>query len=131
MEFLSKELKSAVEVDPTITYIKPISLDVKSLKDDIRILILSKDKSLLNLFEESSLKKSKTVYGNDTLKNILYILKDHLCSKYKSDNVKHLTLVKNFDIIFNILDILTINGISCSSDEFNTIISGFLSNNFI
>jgi len=131
MEFQSKELMSAVDVDSSITYSKPISLDVKSLKDDIRIFILSKDKALLNAFEEASLKRSPTIYGNDTLKNILNILKDNLCSKYKHDNVKQLTLRKNFDIIFSVLDTLTINGIGCTSDELNTIILGFLSNNFI
>lgn len=131
MEFYSKELLNAVEVESSITYTKPISLDLKSLKDDIRILILTKDKSLLNLFEESSLKKSPTSYGNDTLKNILIILKDYMCSKYRHDNVKHLTLRKNFDIILTVLDTLTINGISCTSEEVNTIILGFLSNNFI
>ena len=131
MEFHSKELCSASEVDPSFTYVKPIQLDLKSLKDDIRILILSKDKTLLNIFEEASLKRSITIYGNDYLKNILNILRDHLCSKYKDDNVKHLTLRKNFDIIFTVLDTLTINGISCTSDELNAIILGFLSNNFI
>jgi hypothetical protein len=131
MEFYSKELMAATEVESSITYVKPISVDVKSLKDDIRIFILAKDKYLLNAFEEASLKKSTTIYGNDTLKNILTILKDNLCSKYKHDNVKHLTLRKNFDIIFTVLDTLTINGISCTSDELNAIILGYLSNNFI
>lgn len=131
MEFISKELNSAIEVVPSITHINPIQLDLNSLKNDIKLLILTKDKSLLNLFEESSLKRSNTIYGNDTLKHILNILKDHLCLKYRNDNIKHLTVRKNFDVIFTILDVLTINGISCTSDELNSIILGFLSNNFI
>lgn len=131
MEYRSNELMSATEVAPSLTYVKPVLIDTKSLKDDIRLCILTKDKSLLNVFEEASLKRTSTIYGNDTLKYILNILKDHLCAKYKNDNVKNLTIRKNFDIIMATLDILTVNNISCTSDEVNTIILGFLSNNFI
>jgi len=131
MEYKSNELMSATEIPSSITYVKPVSIDIKSIKDDIRIAILTKDKSLLNIFEESSLKRSPTIYGTDSLKNILNILRDHLCSKYKNDNVKNLTIRKNFDIIISTLDVLTVNNINCTSDEANTIILGFLSNNFI
>ena len=51
--------------------------------------------------------------------------------KYKEDNIKNLTVRKNFDILTLVLDSLLINNIDCSSDEVNTLILGFITKTFL
>jgi hypothetical protein len=130
-DFLSTELNFASEIPSSLTYSKPISINLDSLKDDIRILILSKDKSLLRAYEFALLSGLRSKSGNDSLKVLMNLLRDYLSQKYKDDNVKNLTLRKNFDIIISCLECLTINNIDSNSDEINTLVLGFLAKNFI
>jgi len=130
-DVLSKEILNATEIPSSLTFSKPISINLDSLKDDIRILVLSKDKSLLKAYDYAFLSGLRSKSGNDSLKSLMNLLRDYFAQKYKDDVVKNLTLRKNFDIIISCLECLSINGIDSNSDELNTLILGFLAKNFI
>jgi len=131
LNFESRELNNASEVNSSITYNKPISINLESLKDDIRNLILSKDKSLIRAYDYGSMSNIRNNSGNDSLKSIINVIRDYMSQKYKEDNTKNLTLRKNLDIIILVLESLSINDIDCTSPEISALLLGFLGKNFI
>jgi hypothetical protein len=131
MEFSSSELNSASFSAPTITYKPSISVDIEALRNELRIFILTKDKSLLNLYDIASLNKVNSYSGVENLSKLISTLNDYLISKFKDDQQKSLTIRKLFEIIDTSLKTLQINGVNCNSDEINTLILGFLIKNFI
>jgi hypothetical protein len=131
MEFKSEELKNVSESPSSITHVSSPFIDMKSIKEDMRIFLLTKNKDLLPVYDRAMLSRSVADNGNSNLKDIIQILKDFYSTKYKDDNVKNLTCRKIFDTINLGLDCLMINGIETSSDEINTLILGFLTKNFL
>jgi hypothetical protein len=131
MEFSSSELNSAIYSPPSITHTPSVTVDVEALRNELRIFILTKDKSLFNLYDIASLNKVNSYSGIENLSQLLSTLNDYLVSKFKEDQQKSLTIRKLFDIIDTSLKALQINGVNCNSNEINTLILGFLIKNFI
>ena len=131
MDFKSKELITAEYSSPSITHTPSISIDLEALRNELRIFILTKDKSLLNLYDIASLGKNISYSGIENIMQLLSVLNDFFVSKYKEDQQKILTIKKVFEVLDSTLKLLQINGINCNSDEINTLILGFLIKNFI
>lgn len=131
MDFKSKELITAEYSSPSITHTPSISIDLEALRNELRIFILTKDKSLLNLYDIASLGRNVSFSGTENIMQLLSVLNDFFVSKYKEDQQKILTIKKVFEVLDSTLKILQINGINCNSDEINTLILGFLIKNFI
>lgn len=131
MEFRSDQLNSASYSPPSLTHTPSISIDLEALRNELRVFILTKDKSLLNLYDIASLNKVNSYSGIENLSELLSVLNDFLASKFKEDNQKNLTIKKIFEMIDTGLKTLHINGINCNSNEINTLILGFLIKNFI
>ena len=130
MEFNSQELKQATWVAPNSTHIINEKNDY-NLNDKIRSFVILKDATLLKSFELAQMKSCKTSSGLFELIFILRILKEEFLSNHREDNIKNLTIRKNFDSIISNLECLNINNIDISSDILNTIIIAFLSKNFL
>jgi hypothetical protein len=130
MELNSPELKQANWVAPNATYIAPIKLE-NNINDQIRSFILMKDPSLYKSYELAYMKTCKNQSGLMTLIALLRILKEEFISKYREDNIKNLTIRKNFDSIIANLECMEINKLDISSDVLNTLILAFLSKNFL
>lgn len=131
MEFTSKELLEAPMVQSSITHINPPMMDTSSIKDDIRTLLFLKDKKLLNVYETALMSRSQNISGNETLKDILNLVKNYITLKYREDNIKNLTIRKHFDIMIFSLESLILNKTDIDSNEICTLILGFLVKNFI
>lgn len=131
MEYTSDELKNASFAPPSITYTEPVVIDAKNLKEEIKTAIFLKDRKLLAIYDSASMNRGSSSSGNETLKSLLRLIRDHFTNKYKEDNIKNLTVRKNFDILTLVLDSLLINNIDCSSDEVNTLILGFITKTFL
>ena len=127
----SYELQNAVDIPSSITHNKIQTVDVNSLKDNIKLSILNKDASLMKAYDVGNLFRSNSNSGNETLKIILHLLRDYMTNKFKDDNTKNLTIRKNFDIMVSSLECLMINNIDCSSPEINTLMLSFLTRNFL
>jgi hypothetical protein len=130
-EFTSTELANAISVNSSITEVTSPSIDKESIKNDLRLIVLLKDKTLLNVYDRSCLGRSNTNSGVSNLKTILSLLKEFMLTKHKDDNAKNLTLRKMFDTMESSLDCLLINGVDCPTAEINTLLLAFLSKNFI
>jgi hypothetical protein len=131
MDFKSKELITAEYSSPSITHTPSVSIDLEALRNELRIFILTKDKSLLNLYDIASLGKNISYSGIENIMQLLSVLNDFFVSKYKEDQQKILTIKKVFEVLDSTLKLLQINGINCNSNEINTLILGFLIKNFI
>jgi hypothetical protein len=131
MDYSSEEMKNLKESPSSITHVSIPFIDMKSIKDDLRIFLLTKDKNLLNVYDKALLSRSFSDSGNDTIKDLLNIFKEFYLIKYKDDKIKNLTCRKLFDTITLSLECLMINEIDISSDEINTLILGFLNKNFL
>lgn len=131
MDFQSNHLNSASYSPPSLTHTPSISVDLEALRNELRVFILTKDKSLLNLYDIASLNKVNSYSGIENLTELLSVLNNFLALKFKEDNQKNLTIKKIFEIIDTSLKTLQINGINCNSNEINTLILGFLIKNFI
>ena len=130
-EYTSSEMNNIISVNSSITEVRPPNIDKESIKNDLRLIVLLKDKVLLNVYDRASLGRINTNSGVSNIKSILSILKEFILTKYKDDNVKNLTLRKMFDTMESSLECLLINGVDCSSAEINTLLLAFLSKNFI
>ena len=129
--FQSEELKNAPETAPSITYISPQAIDLKSIKDELKKCILYKNIDLIKSYDFGALNRNKTVSSGETLKIIMNMIKDLYILTYKEDTNKCLIIKKLFDNITNSLDCLLVNGSDISSDEINTAILGYLNKNFL
>lgn len=129
--FLSEELKNATLVQSNLAEPIKYDLNLESLKDDLKLFILTKDKSLSKAYDIASLFRNNTPSGNDTLKSFLLIIKEYYLTKFREDNVKNVIIRKNIDIIFLLLDTLSISNIDISSNEVNTLMLSFMSKNFL
>lgn len=128
---MNELLNSATEVSPSITYVPKIQIDVESIQNELRALLLTKDKNLLKIYDIAKLSRCDSVSGIDNIKGYLMIVREFLINKHKENNTKNLTIRKNFDIIFASLECLLINDIDSSSTELNTLMMAFVSKNFI
>jgi hypothetical protein len=132
MDYVSEELKNATIVKSSITDDRfSNNLDLKKIKEDLRFYLTAKDRNLSSLYDICNMTKCDTSSGNDVLRKILIILRDHYSSKFRQDNNKNLTIRKNFDIMLLCLDNLNINESDCKSDEMFTVLLSFLSKNFL
>jgi hypothetical protein len=129
--FNSQELANAQLVPSSITHLPTITVDIQKIKDEINIFLLTKNKDLIRVYDMANMRRTMSSSGNDSLKHVLHIIREFLTSKYKEDNVKNLTIRKNFDIMTTALECLMANNIDVSSDEINTLMLGFLTKNFI
>lgn len=130
-DFSSEELKNAIQTPSSITDNSLNKIDLTNLKDDLKLSVLLKDKTLLKIYELASFTKSNTLSSNENLKNLLILIKDYYANKFKNDSTKNLTIRKSFDIILISLDNLIINGIDLDSRETNTLLLSFLETNFL
>jgi len=131
MEFTSKELQNAIEIAPTITYNKPELIDSNFLKNNLKILVISKNQYLLRPFEFSQMVKSNNNSGLNTLKIFLNIVRDYMAMSFREDNIKNLSIRKNIDIMCLSLEASLINGIDINTNELNALMLGFLTENFV
>lgn len=131
MIYRSEEIKNSEDTPSSITYVSPPVIDMKSIKDDLKIFLLTKDKNLFNIYERVLLKRSISENGNDTLKDIIEIFREFYLIKYKDDQIKNLTCRKIFDILLLNLECLAINKIDSSHEEIKTLLLGFLTKNFL
>lgn len=130
MEFNSAELKEATWVAPNATY----SITPKcenNLNDQIRSFIMIKNPSLYRYFELSYMKTCNSQSGLYELISLFRIFRDEFIGKYREDNIKNLTIRKNFDSIISNLECMDVNKLDISSDILNTILLAFLSKNFL
>jgi hypothetical protein len=130
-DFNSQELISAKVVQSSITDNSLVTIDRDQIKNDLKLLILLKDKNLISLYDKVSIYRENSQSGIENIKNFLNILKDYYIDKYRQDPNKNLTIRKSFDILSLALETLYINGIDVSSNEVNTILLSFLNKNFI
>jgi len=131
MEYYSNELLNAPLVKSSFTNVDKPNIDVTSIKDDIRTLLILKDKKLMNAYETALMSRGQSVSGNESLKDILNLIKNYLTTKYREDDIKNLTIRKHIDIMTLSLESLILNKIDIDSNEMNTLILGFLVKNFI
>jgi DNA-binding FadR family transcriptional regulator len=131
MEYTSSEMQNAVNTPSSITQVQTAEVNTKNLKDELKSLVFLKDRKLMNVYDSAFMCRVTNSSGNEVLKNLLYLIRDHYTNKLREDNVKNLTVRKNFDIMFAALELLIINNIDISSDEMNTLILGFLSKSFL
>lgn len=130
-DFLSQEMNSARVSPSSFTDNSLVKIDTESLKNDLKVFLVTKDKTLLKPYEMAALSRSDSELGNDTLKSFLNVLKDYCINKFREDNAKNLMIRKNFDIMFLALDNLIINNINITSNEVNAIMVSFISKNFL
>jgi hypothetical protein len=131
MEYYSDELLNAPLVKSSFTNVDKPNIDITSIKDDIRTLLILKDKKLMNAYETALMSRGQSVSGNESLKDILNLVKNYLTTKYREDDIKNLTIRKHIDIMTLSLESLILNKIDIDSNEMNTLILGFLVKNFI
>lgn len=131
MEYYSDELLNAPLVKSSFTNVDKPNIDVTSIKDDIRTLLILKDKKLMNVYETALMSRGQNSSGNESLKDILNLIRNYLTTKYREDNTKNLTIRKHIDIMILSLESLILNKIDIDSNEMNTLILGFLVKNFI
>jgi hypothetical protein len=131
MEITSKELQNAIEVPPNSLFVEPIKNNSEKIKEDLKILLLLKNKSLLKTFEICEFKSFKSKTSIDVIINLLRLIKEELINHHKDDNTKNLTIRKTFDSIISSLELLSINKIDMDVDIINTIILAFLNKTFI
>ena len=129
--FNSNELKDAFSVPSSITDNSSVNVDIVQLKNDLRLLVMLKDKNLLNVYDIAGMNRVNSPSFNETLKNIIIILKDYYANKFRGDSIKTLTISKCFDIILLSLDNLSLNGMDQNSNDLNAILLSFLSKNFL
>lgn len=129
--FTSKELQNCHVVASSITDNSIVNLNIEQLKNDLRLLVMTKDKNLINTYDVVSMNRSNSSSFNETLKSILSIIRDFYCNKFREDTIKTLTIKKSFDIMILSLENLTINTLDQNSNELNTILLSFLSKNFL
>jgi hypothetical protein len=130
MEFNSPELKEATWVSPNATHIVPTAIE-NNLNDQIRSFIMIKNPSLYKHFELAHMKACKSQSGLYELIFLFRLLKEEFIGKYREDNIKNLTIRKNFDSIISNLECMEVNKLDISSDVLNTILMAFLSKNFL
>ena len=130
-DFLSEELNNARLSPSSLT--EPIrnQIDIASLKNDLKVFVITKDKTLLRPYDIASLSRYNTASGNEILRSFLSIVRDFYTNKYREDNIKNIFIRKNIDIIFLTLDNLLINNIDISSNEMNALMVSFISKNFL
>jgi hypothetical protein len=130
MELNSPELKEAVWVAPNSTHIVEEKRDT-NLDDQIRSFIMLKNPSLYKSFELAFMKTFKSQSGLLELIFIFKFLREEFVAKYREDNIKNLTIRKNFDSIISNLECMEINKLDISSDVLNTMLIAFLNKNFL
>ena len=130
-DFLSEELKNARLTPSSLTEPIKIQIDLESLKNDLKVFVVTKDKTLLRPYDLASLARYKTESGNEVLRSLLTIVRDFYTNKYREDNIKNIFIRKNIDIMFLTLDNLLINNIDISSNEMNALMVSFISKNFL
>ena len=129
--FNSSELRDAAVVRSSITDNSAVNVDIQQLKNDLRLLVMLKDKNLLNVYDIAGMNRVNSPSFNETLKNIIIIIRDYYCNKFREDNTKILTISKSFDIILLSLDNISVNSMDQNSDDLNAILLSFLSRNFL
>ena len=131
MEFSSQELNNASGSPSSVTDNNILNINLEQIKNDLRLFILTKDKSLIKPYDITQMRASRSSSGNETLGILLSILKETLLDIYRNDNVKNLTIRKTFDILNLSLENLSINGIDLNSNQVNTILISFVNKNFL
>lgn len=129
--FNSSELRDAAVVRSSITDNSAVNVDIQQLKNDLRLLVMLKDKNLLNVYDIAGMNRVNSPSFNETLKNIIIIIRDYYCNKFREDNTKILTISKSFDIILLSLDNISVNNMDQNSNDLNVILLSFLSRNFL
>jgi hypothetical protein len=129
--FTSKELQNCHAVPSSVTDNSIVNINIEQLKNDLRFLVMTKDKNLINTYDVVSMNRSNSSSFNETLKSILSIIRDFYCNKFREDTIKTLTIKKSFDIMIISLENLTLNTLDQNSNELNTILLSFLSRNFL
>jgi hypothetical protein len=129
--FTSKELQNCHAVPSSVTDNSIVNINIEQLKNDLRFLVMTKDKNLINTYDVVSMNRSNSSSFNETLKSILSIIRDFYCNKFREDTIKTLTIKKSFDIMILSLENLTVNTLDQNSNELNTILLSFLSRNFL
>ena len=130
MEFNAPELKEATWVAPNATHSVPHKLE-NNLNDQIRSFIMIKNPSLYRYFELAYMKTCNSQSGLYELIVLFKLLREEFTGKYREDNIKNLTIRKNFDSIISNLECMEVNKLDISSDILNTILLAFLSKNFL
>lgn len=130
MEFNAPELKEATWVAPNATHSVPYKVE-NNLNDQIRSFVMIKNPSLYKYFELSYMKTCNSQSGLYELVVLFKLLREEFIGKYREDNIKNLTIRKNFDSIISNLECMEINKLDISSDILNTILIAFLSKNFL
>jgi hypothetical protein len=130
MQFNAPELKEATWVAPNATHVVPVKTDY-NINDQIRSFIIMKDPSLYKSYELAHMKSCKNQSGLMTLIFFIRILKEEFITKYREDNIKNLTIRKNFDSIIANLECMEVNKLDISSDILNSMLAAFLSKNFL
>ena len=130
MEFNAPELKEATWIAPNVTHIASNKIE-NNLHDQIRSFVMIKNPSLYKYFELAYMKTCKSQSGLYELIVLFRILRDEFIGKFREDNIKNLTIRKNFDSIISNLECMEINKLDISSDILNTILIAFLSKNFL
>jgi len=130
-DFLSEELKNARLVSSSLTDPLKNEMDLESLKNDLKVFVITKDKTLLKPYDIASLSRYNSTSGNEVLRSFLSIVRDFYTNKFREDNSKNILIRKNIDIIFLALDNLLINNINISSNEMSALMVSFISKNFL
>jgi len=130
MELNSPELREASWVAPNSTHVISNTIE-NNLNDQIRSFIMIKNPSLYRNFELAQMKVCKSQSGLTELVFLIRLFKEEFIVKYREDNIKNLTIRKNFDSIISNLECMEINKLDISSDILNTILLAFLSKNFL
>jgi hypothetical protein len=131
MEFTSNELINAPMVTSSITHVTTPQMDIGNFKNDIQTILFLKDRRLIGIYETAMMSRSSNISGNETLKDILHLIRNYLTNKYRDDNIKNLTIRKHFDMMVLSLESLILNKTDTDSNEINALILGFLVKNFI
>lgn len=130
-EYNSLELRNAISTPSSITDNNINNIDINKIKEDLRLFIFSKDKSLLAAYDLAAMTRVSTNSSNETLKCVLTIIRNFYENKNRNDDIKLLTIKKTFDIINLCLDGLFINNIDISSSEANVLLLSYLNKNFL
>lgn len=129
-DFFSEELRNARISPSSFTDTIKQSIDLESLKNDLKVHLITKDKTLLKPYEIAALYKANpTASGNDVLRSLLTVIKEFYTNKFKEDNFKNILIRKNIDVFFLLLDGLLISGIDISSNEMHALMVSFVSKN--
>jgi hypothetical protein len=128
--FTSPELQNAKEVFSG-TQVAPQKADTESLKYGLKVAVLSKDPSLVRFFDFGFLNNSETISGITTTKDLIRIIRDETCNKYRDNNEKSLAIRKLFDNISNSLDCLSAIGADLNAEQVKSLVTGYILRNFI